>query len=239
VNVVSCNDVVPVAVRSVIVRPVPVACRKVRYWRSVVPVTVRFAVWMSPEVMIEYVEVFPAARTWSSVGMAPAWQFVPFARQTRVPFTVRALTSREVPVAFVKRNVGAVRSEIVPDAVTVREVVSTAVAVAYEVRRFVISPNEANRFVVVTDVPVARVNVKPWREVVPVAVRSEVSRPPYKRRVEVAKFPLFVTSARVEVSTSTWQFVPFERQTLVPPTVREVVTSSVVPVAPRKPRFWA
>ena len=67
---------------------------------------------------------------------------------------------------------------------------------------------------------------------VPVAVRSLVVRPPYRERVLVAKDPLFVTSARVSVSTYTGQLVPFARQTLVPPTVREVVTSRVVPVAP-------
>ncbi len=67
---------------------------------------------------------------------------------------------------------------------------------------------EANRFVVVTDTPVAIVHVTPWSDVLPMTVRVEVTvveaetRPPYKETVDVAVAPRAVTVARVSLSAS-------------------------------------
>jgi hypothetical protein len=64
---------------------------------------------------------------------------------------------------------------------------------------------------------------------VEVTVELEPTKPPYKRRVEVANAPRAVTLASVSVSAKRYagQFVPFVRQTVEPPTVS----------APNEPEF--
>ncbi len=90
---------------------------------------------------------------------------------------------------------------------------------------------ETNRLVVVTFTPVPFVNVRlpraevpvtvialkmPWPRTVKVEVTVELAptKPPYSRRVEVAKAPRAVTLAKVSISAGkAWQFVPFARHT--------------------------
>ena len=88
------------------------------------------------------------------------------------------------------------------------------------------------RFVRASFTPVAFRYTTSTRFVLPVAVRFEVTRPPKRVTVVVADAPRWVTEARVSVSvvTDAGQFVPFERQTVVPPTKRDV-RAREVPVA--------
>ena len=90
--------------------------------------------------------------------------------------------------------------------------------------------------VVVTFVPVAFVNVRPWSDVVPVAVIFDAVSPPYKVRVAVATDPLLVTVSRVSDSTVAGQFVPFARQTDWPET-EMVFSINEEPEAEVKARF--
>jgi hypothetical protein len=100
----------------------------------------------------------------------------------------------------------------------------------------------AKSVVAVAFVKVAFNPVTFWRLVSPSTVRVEVTveddptNPPYNWRVEVAKLPRAVTSARVEVLAALWtkQFVPFARQTALPFT-KMALALSVEPLALSKP----
>ncbi len=102
---------------------------------------------------------------------------------------------------------------------------------ALALMRVVEAMPETNRLVVVTFTPVPFVKVRFPRAVVPVTVnalkipwprtvRVEVTvelaptKPPYNRRVEVAKAPRALTLAKVSISAGkAWQLVPFARHT--------------------------
>jgi hypothetical protein len=76
------------------------------------------------------------------------------------------------------------------------------------------------RVVAKRPVEVTLVAVVSCRLAVPVAVRLEVVRPPYRTREEVATLPRLVTERRVSVDAgNAWQLVPSARQTLCPFTV--------------------
>ncbi len=69
------------------------------------------------------------------------------------------------------------------------------------------------------------VNVAAWKKLSPstvnvlVTVELAATKPPYKRTVEVAKLPRAVTDESVSNSAElAGQLVPFERQTVRPPT---------------------
>src|SRR3989344_747539 len=140
----------------------------------------------------------------------------------KTPFVTKMLD----PVAFVKFNVVTVVLAAERAPVSVR-----VVPVAFANVKFwrVVRPETARaamlavpvtvRFVVAMLTEVAFLSTPSTKEYEPVAVRFEVTRPPKRVTVVVAVAPRWVTEASVSVSVYEGQFVPEERQTVVPPTV--------------------
>jgi hypothetical protein len=134
---------------------VPEASVYVTVWRPVVPVTFRFPVIVKfpvdvpPLNWMSLVVTFPAFVTVWRLGVVPVGQFVPFARQTLFPPTVRLETASLDPVAFVKLN-----SETVP------EVERRVVKLAEDEMRFVLWRLVAKRLVPVASVKLRVVTVE-------------------------------------------------------------------------------
>ena len=152
---------------------------------------------------IELVVVFPALVTVWKLPVVPDGQLVPSARQTFCPFTVvlagRMVAPRTINVLLTVNN----PVDVPPANWMVLVVVLPAFVTDWNVPlppppggQFVPSARqtffppivepfgncakpETNKFVDVTFVPVALVNVMPWSEVVPVTVRLDVLMPPY------------------------------------------------------------
>src|SRR3989344_2465620 len=153
----------------------------------------------------------------------------------KTPFVTKMLD----PVAFVKFNVVTVVLAAERAPVRVR-----VVPVAFANVKFwrVVRPETARdamlavpvtvRFVVamLTEVAFRSTTSIALIEAVFVTVRFEVTKPPKRVTVVVADAPRWVTEARVSASVDDGQFVPFERQTVVPPTRRDVRARDV-PVA--------
>src|SRR3989344_280906 len=153
----------------------------------------------------------------------------------KTPFVTKMLD----PVAFVKFNVVTVVLAAERAPVSVR-----VVPVAFANVKFwrVVRPETARaamlavpvtvRFVVAmfTEVAFRSTTSIALIEAVFVTVRFEVTKPPKRVTVVVADAPRWVTEARVSASVDDGQFVPFERQTVVPPTRRDV-RAREVPVA--------
>ncbi len=172
---------------------------------------------------------------------------------------LKFVTKRLVPVALANRKFVIVPEEalkVVTPRVSTKALVAKRLVVVTEVevtfprfafQRLVAFPRENVRSAAGTrselTAPVtAKLVVVPllivvfWREVVPVAVRSETVRPPNKVTLEVAKAPRFVTEARVSASAEAeGQPTPLERQIAWPETVAvakvAILACSVVAVA--------
>src|SRR3989344_5799708 len=102
----------------------------------------------------------------------------------------------------------------------------------FQVTRFRLAVPVTVRFVVamLTEVAFRSTTSIALIEAVFVTVRFEVTKPPKRVTVVVADAPRWVTEARVSASVDDGQFVPLERQTVVPPTKRDV-RAREVPVA--------
>ena len=151
----------------------------------------------------------------------------------KTPFETKMLD----PVAFVKFRVvtvveaadrAPVRVKVVP--VAFANVKFWRVVRPETARAAMLAVPVTVRFVRASFTPVAFLYTTSTRFVLPVAVRFEVTRPPKRVMVVVADAPRWVTEARVSASVDDGQFVPFERQTVVPPTRRDV-RAREVPVA--------
>jgi hypothetical protein len=161
-----------------------------------------------------------------------------------VPASARKfVTKRLVPVALANRKFVMVPEEalkVVTPSVSMKALVAdkfvvvTLLAVTSPnaaFQRFVSVPrvkarsaagtrSEFTKFVTAKLVVVPFVIVVFWREVVPVAVRSETVSPPKSVTEEVAKLPRLVTEARVSLSAAAeGQPTPFWRQMAWPETV--------------------
>src|SRR3989338_7572328 len=138
----------------------------------------------------------------------------------KTPFVTKMLD----PVAFVKFRVvtvveaadrAPVRVKVVP--VAFANVKFWRVVRPETTRAAMLAVPVTVRFVVAMFTDVAFRSTPSTKEYEPVAVRFEVTRPP--KTVAVAVAPRLVTEASVSVSVYEGQFVPEERQTVVPPTV--------------------
>jgi hypothetical protein len=220
------------------------------FWSEVVPVAVRSEVVRPPKNWTVVVVKLPRAVTDWSVSRPAAWegQPTPFERQTAWPATVAVaneamLANRfdeeavtAVEVVTVRRSPVAlpnVRFSIVPEVarrlVVVTETAVTEVIVPFVETRFVIVPFEAVRSVTNKLAPVAFVKVVFWSEESPFAVKipftvalvlktkSAVEVPPLNWIAFVVVLPAFVTVWRFGV-VPVGQLVPFARHTAMPPT---------------------
>src|SRR3989338_6434879 len=140
----------------------------------------------------------------------------------KTPFVTKMLD----PVAFVKFRVvtvveaadrAPVRVKVVP--VAFANVKFWRVVRPETTRAAMLAVPVTVRFVVAMFTDVAFRSTPSTKEYEPVAVRFEVTRPPKRVTVVVAVAPRWVTEASVSVSVYEGQFVPEERQTVVPPTV--------------------
>src|SRR3989344_498513 len=140
----------------------------------------------------------------------------------KTPFETKMLD----PVAFVKFRVvtvveaadrAPVRVKVVP--VAFANVKFWRVVRPETARAAMLAVPVTVRFVVAMFTEVAFLSTPSTKEYEPVAVRFEVIRPPKRVPGGVADAPRWVTEARVSVSVYEGQFVPEERQTVVPPTV--------------------
>ncbi len=172
---------------------------------------------------------------------------------------LKFVTKRLVPVALANRKFVIVPEEalkVVTPRVSTKALVAKRLVVVTEVlvtfprfafQRLVAFPSENARSAAgmrleLTAPVTAKLVVVPllmvvfWREVVPVAVRSETVRPPNKVTLEVAKAPRFVTEARVSASAEVeGQPTPLDKQMAWPETVAvakvAILACSVVAVA--------
>jgi len=217
-----------------------------------VPVTLDDAATKPPRSSSVVVVKFPRAVTVASVSEStvPAGQPTPLERQTAKPITVAVaklpeLAIIEEPLAVVNPS-DDVKSEVDVTPASVEEPVITnvppfnapmlAVLIFALVPEAAVKPNEfVNSDVEVTPASVVlpvTFNV-PATFNVPVTLDEAATNPPKNSAVVVEKAPRAITDCNVSIPTAA-QFVPFARQTAIPPTKRLVV---VTVVAERVPAF--
>jgi hypothetical protein len=215
-----------------------------------VPVTELDAATKPPRSSSVVVVKFPRAVTVASVSEStvPAGQPTPLERQTAKPMTVAVAKFPEfaiivVPLAVLNPSEPA-NNDVDVTPASVEEPVTTnvppfnaptlAVLIFALVPEAAVKPKEfVNSDVEVTPTKVAlpvTLNV-PATFKVPVTLEDAATNPPKNSAVVVVNDPRAITDCNVSIPTAA-QFVPFARQTAIPPTKRLVVVTVVAESVP-------